>query len=152
MSCYNCGKKLGGFLGETGYSVILERKERKVCDECYDILKAKYAKQKTCEDCAYFKNDYCQKIHLELMPTTKIGIWDFYGQAEKCVHYVSVEEYEKQAIKGEVTTIPTEKGKEKEIIREKEIIKEVIVKIRCNYCDHLYDETLDRCPYCGAKR
>jgi len=38
--------------------------------------------------------------------------------------------------------------KEKEMIRE----KEVIVKIRCSYCHNLYDETLDKCPHCGAKR
>lgn len=38
--------------------------------------------------------------------------------------------------------------KEKEIVRE----KEVIVKIRCPYCHGLYDETLNECPHCGAKR
>jgi len=38
--------------------------------------------------------------------------------------------------------------REKEIIRE----KEVIVKIRCPYCRGTYDETLDECPHCGAKR
>ena len=44
---------------------------------------------------------------------------------------------------------PKESGiKEKEIIRE----KEVIIKIRCPYCQNLYDETLDKCPHCGAKR
>jgi hypothetical protein len=39
------------------------------------------------------------------------------------------------------------------IIREKEIIKEkeVIVKIRRPYCKNPYDETLDKCPYCGAR-
>ena len=39
-------------------------------------------------------------------------------------------------------------------VREKEIMKEkeVIVKIRCPYCHHLYDETLDACPNCGASR
>jgi Zn finger protein HypA/HybF involved in hydrogenase expression len=37
---------------------------------------------------------------------------------------------------------------EKEIVRE----KEVIVKIRCPYCHGLYDELLDECPHCGAKR
>jgi len=36
---------------------------------------------------------------------------------------------------------------EKDIIRE----KEVIVKIRCPYCKNLYNETLDKCPYCGAR-
>jgi hypothetical protein len=38
--------------------------------------------------------------------------------------------------------------KEKEIIRE----KEVVIKIRCAYCQHTYDETLDKCPHCGARR
>lgn len=38
--------------------------------------------------------------------------------------------------------------KEKEIVRE----KEVIVKVRCSYCHNPYDETLDTCPHCGAKR
>ncbi len=37
---------------------------------------------------------------------------------------------------------------QKEIIRE----KEVIIKIRCGYCQNLYDETWDHCPHCGAKR
>ena len=37
--------------------------------------------------------------------------------------------------------------KEKEIIRE----KEVIIKIRCPYCKNLYPETLDKCPHCGAR-
>jgi hypothetical protein len=41
-----------------------------------------------------------------------------------------------------------ESVKEKEIVRE----KEVIVKIRCPYCHNVYDETLDKCPHCGAKR
>ncbi len=37
-----------------------------------------------------------------------------------------------------------------QVVREKEIIREV-VKIRCSYCGTLYDETLDKCPNCGAK-
>jgi len=36
----------------------------------------------------------------------------------------------------------------KEILKE----KEVIIKIRCSYCGILFDETLDKCPHCGAKR
>jgi rubrerythrin len=36
------------------------------------------------------------------------------------------------------------------VIREKEIIRE-IVKIRCPYCNNLYDEKLDKCPNCGAR-
>jgi len=39
-------------------------------------------------------------------------------------------------------------AKEKEVIRE----KEVIVKVRCPYCGKLYNEVLDVCPHCGGKR
>ena len=38
-----------------------------------------------------------------------------------------------------------------DVVRREEIIrKEVIVKIRCRYCNAVSDETLDRCPHCGA--
>jgi hypothetical protein len=37
---------------------------------------------------------------------------------------------------------------EKEIIHEKEII----VKIRCQYCGNTFNEVLDQCPVCGAKK
>ena len=37
---------------------------------------------------------------------------------------------------------------QREIIRE----KEVVVKIRCLYCNSLYDETFNSCPRCGASR
>jgi len=37
------------------------------------------------------------------------------------------------------------------VIREREIIKE-IVKIRCPYCNNLYDEIEDRCPNCGGRK
>ena len=30
--------------------------------------------------------------------------------------------------------------------------KEVIIKVRCQYCNTAFDETLDKCPNCGAKR
>jgi hypothetical protein len=36
----------------------------------------------------------------------------------------------------------------KEIIKE----KEVITKIRCPYCQGSYNEILDNCPHCGAKK
>jgi rRNA maturation endonuclease Nob1 len=34
----------------------------------------------------------------------------------------------------------------KEIIKE----KQVIVKIRCQYCKNLYEETYDKCPHCSG--
>ena len=37
------------------------------------------------------------------------------------------------------------------IVKEREIIRE-IVKIRCPYCNNLYDEKYDKCPNCGGKR
>ena len=37
---------------------------------------------------------------------------------------------------------------EREIIRE----KEVIVKIKCSYCNNLFSETLDKCPHCGKEK
>jgi DNA-directed RNA polymerase subunit RPC12/RpoP len=37
------------------------------------------------------------------------------------------------------------------IVREREIIRE-IVKIRCPYCNNLYEEKYDKCPHCGGKR
>ena len=33
----------------------------------------------------------------------------------------------------------------------KEIVKEVIIKVRCPYCKFTYDEAFDKCPHCGAK-
>ncbi len=37
------------------------------------------------------------------------------------------------------------------MVREKEIVRE-IVKIRCPYCNNLYEEKYDKCPHCGGKR
>jgi len=34
----------------------------------------------------------------------------------------------------------------KEVIKE----KEVIVKIKCPYCENTYEQTLDKCPHCGG--
>lgn len=45
-------------------------------------------------------------------------------------------------------TVSLHQVKEKGIVRE----KEVIIKVRCPYCQTFYDETLNQCPHCGAKR
>jgi hypothetical protein len=38
-----------------------------------------------------------------------------------------------------------------EMVKEKETIqREVVVKIRCRSCGQLFEETLNRCPHCGA--
>ena len=59
------------------------------------------------------------------------------------------EEYEKKALRGEaVRKEPERQVREKEIIRE----KEVIIKVKCPYCGKLYNETFDVCPHCGGKR
>jgi hypothetical protein len=102
---------------------------------------------KTCEDCAYWDDEYCKKIDSKLTPDTIIGFKEFFAQAEDCVHYMNSKEYQKKAMAGELV------GKEEQIVKEKEIVreKEVIVKVRCSYCNNLYDETLDRCPHCGGR-
>lgn len=53
-------------------------------------------------------------------------------------------------LKGRKTLEKTMSGYQP-IVKEKEIVRE-IVKIRCSYCDNLYDEKLDKCPHCGGKR
>lgn len=57
----------------------------------------------------------------------------------------------KPMFKPEFPLTPSSPQVVKEVIKEKETIKEV-VKIRCPYCGNLYNETVDRCPYCGGKR
>lgn len=47
------------------------------------------------------------------------------------------------------TTLSAEVSQNQPVI-EKEIIREII-KIRCPYCNGLYDEKLDKCPNCGAR-
>lgn len=41
--------------------------------------------------------------------------------------------------------------KEDKTPKETVVLRE-IVKIRCQYCGKLYDETLNNCPHCGAGR
>jgi hypothetical protein len=49
---------------------------------------------------------------------------------------------------------PLEPKPETHVVKEETVRKEVevIVKMRCRYCNYVYDETLDCCPHCGAKR
>jgi len=57
-------------------------------------------------------------------------------------------------LKSRIGAIEVPLAKEEKTVKEKEVTKEkeVIVKIRCPYCHTPYDETLDKCPHCGAKR
>jgi hypothetical protein len=149
MQCARCGKKLGGFLGETGTTVLLEDGQKKVCAECYWQIKKEYGSKKLCDNCVHLKDDFCNKIKLQLRPIVTIGIEDYFVQAENCIYYMTREGYEEKAIKGQIATEEKEeKARQKEVIKE----KEVIVKIRCPYCHNLYDETFDKCPYCGGRR
>jgi len=34
-------------------------------------------------------------------------------------------------------------------VKEHEVIKEV-VKVKCQYCGQTYEQTEDKCPYCGG--
>lgn len=148
MNCEKCGKAIGGFSGEVAFTVTLEGKITKVCQSCYDKLGAEYSKMKTCNNCFYFNDGFCKKIELELT-YTQIGNNYYFVQANDCVHFMTKEEYEKKALRGEaVRKEPERQVREKEIIRE----KEVIIKVKCPYCGKLYNETFDVCPHCGGKR
>jgi len=46
---------------------------------------------------------------------------------------------------------PQPKTPVKEVIKEKEIIKEVVM-VPCSYCGGLMPQTATFCPNCGAKR
>jgi len=131
----------------------LATKQEGLCRDCYAKHVKEVESRKECRKCVYFEYPecFCSKINLKLSPQMStagpaaspldyLRIHCF--QAEECVHYLTPEEYERKAIKGEIP------GKEKEIIKE----KEVIVKVRCPYCHNLYDETLNRCPHCGGGR
>lgn len=54
-------------------------------------------------------------------------------------------------IKGGREALRDAESENQVVVKEREIIRE-IVKIRCSYCGNLYDETLDKCPHCGAKK
>lgn len=54
---------------------------------------------------------------------------------------------DKLTVNTDQTTKTPQSISEKEIIREKVII----IKTRCAYCNNVYDETIDKCPHCGAK-
>jgi len=58
--------------------------------------------------------------------------------------------WQQMALEGRKSIEP-KKIASQETIKEKEIIKKVIVKIRCPYCQNLYDESLNKCPHCGGK-
>ncbi len=42
-------------------------------------------------------------------------------------------------------------GTQQRVVGEEMAKKEIIVKVRCSYCGNQFDESLDKCPYCGAK-
>jgi len=56
-----------------------------------------------------------------------------------------------KAVKGKKSLQGEVMSESQPIVKEKEIIRE-IVKMRCPYCGNVYDETLDKCPHCGAKK
>ena len=147
MLCAQCRKdKNKGSL----FDVTLKGTQALVCADCYSKLREEYRHVKTCEDCGYWKEEFCKKLKKPLTPDTVIGYIDFFAQAESCEHYMAAEEYRRT--RARKTAKDKEEDAEKQAVKEKEVIKEkVIVKIRCSYCRNLYDEALDKCPHCGSK-
>jgi hypothetical protein len=60
----------------------------------------------------------------------------------------------KKLSKKEIRTITQKEDSEQNKATFKEIIKEkeVITRVRCHYCHSSFDESLDKCPNCGAKK
>jgi predicted RNA-binding Zn-ribbon protein involved in translation (DUF1610 family) len=147
MQCAQCGKdkNKGNLL-----DVTLKGTQALVCADCYSKLREEYRHVKTCEDCGYWKDEFCKKLKKPLAPDTVIGYKDFFAQAESCEHYIIAEEY--QRARGRKAVKDEDEDEEKQAVKKKEVIREkVIVKIRCSNCRNLYDETLDKCPHCGSK-
>jgi predicted RNA-binding Zn-ribbon protein involved in translation (DUF1610 family) len=147
MLCAQCGKNKNK---SSLFDVTLKGTQARVCADCYSKLREEYKHVKTCEDCGYWKDEFCKKLKKPLTPDTVIGYMDFFAHAESCEHYMTAEEYQKT--RARKTVKDEDADEEKQAVKEKEVVKEiVIVKIRCSNCRNLYDETLDKCPHCGSK-
>ncbi len=149
MLCAQCGKdkNKGNLL-----DVTLKGTQALVCADCYSKLREEYRHAKTCENCGYWKDEFCKKLKKPLQPDTVIGYTDFFARAESCEHYITAEEYQRMRARARKAVKDEKENEEKQAVKEKEVIKEkIIVKIRCSYCRNLYDETLDKCPHCGGK-
>jgi len=133
VQCSRCGKKLGRF-GSPGVPVTLESGEKEFCTDCFWELRKEYDRRKTCDGCMHFEEDFCSKINRRLTPIT-IGMMDYFIQAERCVYYITNEEYEKKAITGKIG-LPSEKG---------------TCYVTCEYCEARYDANKNtKCPNCGG--
>ncbi len=141
-TCARCGKEFGFFSTQFNSETVYDTEFH-----CNLTLNAKYPsnpyrKKKLCGECykAVYENsdlpeaenlvragryeDAAKKYEL-------LGMWDKAGDCRRMAN-----------------PSHDEKIVTKEIIKE----KQVIVKIRCPYCKNLYEETLDKCPHCGARQ
>jgi len=136
FECSDCRKSFSG----SGLSVNINGNEEMYCANCYWKVQKEYEKKKTCEDCVYFKEEVCEKTGRRLAPAI-IGFNSYFVEAENCGNLT--EEANADSVDLEVPSGTIFK----EVIRE----TKVIVKVRCSYCKNLYNETLDKCPHCGAR-
>jgi DNA-directed RNA polymerase subunit RPC12/RpoP len=140
-TCARCGKEFGFFStkfnSETVYDMEFHYKL---------TLNAKYpsnpyGKKNLCGKCykaVYENSDLPEAENLvragryedAAKKYEELGMWDKAGDCRR----MAKPSYDEKIVA-------------KEIIKE----KQVIVKMRCQYCKNLYEETLDKCPYCGAR-
>jgi len=137
-------------------------RKKAFCIPCFEKYIKELESKTSCYDCAYseLREDhsfgldipprsflFCKKLDLEVKPNiviysefnlslinpSVVPLRKFCLDAEKCVHFITEEEYRESALRGEIV-----RGKE---------VKDIV----CEYCDTHYDASkYVRCPNCCA--
>ena len=131
FQCFSCTKSFGG----TGLIVTMNGEKRTYCADCLWTLRKEYDQKKSCETCAYFNSDSCEKTSTELEPV-KIGINTYFVQAEKC------KDFSTEKIETHKTGQP--KKKEKEPTSPNVSVEDRVKKLVESGKTITY-----YCPYCG---
>ncbi len=77
--CFACKKSFSG----SGLTVNINGNEQMCCADCYWKLENEYDQKKTCEDCEYFNDEFCERIGKKLVPV-QIGFNSYFVEAETC--------------------------------------------------------------------
>jgi len=110
--CYSCGKVSSGMP-----TAKIKGEERTYCADCYWKIDKEYKQKKTCDECAYFDDEKCKKMKIQLPPVV-VGFNTYFVQAENCNHFST----DKQTILDEAKKLEG-KGQFEEAARQYEKIE-----------------------------